>query len=82
MFIAHDARLVLRWTCQACQHVNYYTESAKPSSQESVQEASLALGLDPQELAIVPEVLCCQKCEEAHKLPDDLGMNALEAEGD
>lgn len=74
MHIADDARLVLRWTCQECKHVNYHGGSNSHGSEEAKKDAAEDFGVSTEDLACIPEVLCCLKCEAAHKLPDDFGI--------
>ena len=74
MKVALDARLVLRWTCQACGYVNYFTESGSGRFPEERAEAAEELGCSPDDLSLVPDVLHCGKCEEPHKLPDGFGI--------
>lgn len=77
MHIADDARLVLRWTCKECKHVNYYTESTSEKTLAEVAKVAQEMDMDPSELSMIPEVLCCLKCEAAHKLPDSVGETEI-----
>lgn len=70
MLIATDARLVLRWTCQACGQVNYHAGEHSKIDDAAKAEAAEAFGCRPEDLACMPTTLHCIKCEEAHELPD------------
>ena len=70
MLEASDARLVLKWTCRACGYINYFAGSTSGRFSEELAEAAEAMGCDPEDLAIMPDVIYCAKCEEPHKLPE------------
>lgn len=73
MQIAKDARFVIRWTCQVCGNVNYAVDSVSTRANEDREAFAKEIGVDPSTLALIPEVIHCHKCEEAHKMPDDFG---------
>lgn len=75
MRTATDARLVLRWTCQACGQVNYHAGEHSKIDDAAKTEAAEAFGCRPEDLACMPDKLHCIKCEEPHKLPDDFGVD-------
>jgi hypothetical protein len=74
MLEASDCRLVLRWTCKVCGNVNYLDGTNGAASKAALKEAAEDLDLSPEDLALVPDKLFCQKCEEVHSLPEDFGI--------
>lgn len=78
MTTAISARMVVRWECGACKHVNHYDFAMTPKTEavlkDIIKDMDPADGVvEPGDFALMPEHVFCVKCETQNAMPEDFG---------
>lgn len=78
MLTAVSARMVVRWECAACAHINYFDFTMTPKTEAQLKEILEDVDPEdgpvrPEDFILMPDKVFCGKCEEQHQLPDGFG---------
>lgn len=78
MITSPSVRMVVRWECGHCAHINYYDFAMTPRTEAELKELVKDIDVpegeaNPEDFMLMPERVFCAKCEEQNKLPDDFG---------
>ena len=78
MLTSPSARMVIRWECAGCGHINYFdfTMTSKTEAQlkEILEDVEVPGGeARPEDFILMPNKVFCAKCEEQNALPDGFG---------